>query len=324
MRGPILIRPGVLDAAKVAELQTQMTQLQTERDVAAQKAQAKDQEIAAHVKSLDQSNKALTKLTAEKAAFERQLAERDNGLVAKDQQLTAMKLERDNSVRALTERDGQIATLTAEVNTLKLGDGVRAALLSEKNQLTSKVSNLEKLLVDKDALIATHLKEIDRLRIPPSAGSAPVAPSVVPMSAAMSSISAQVAEAQNQLKTQNNFAINNVAITLKTKVDPDKGTFRFFDPRDAVLADALDVVSFGIETGAQGAATAPKETVPDLSGLTAGAATRLVSAVGLRLDVATGVAPKSSNAATGQAFRQAPAAGEKVDRGTVVLAVFQQ
>lgn len=320
------------EALQGKDLQKQMTSLQQERDFAAQNLQMKDQQLQAlsaekgeALKSIVAKDKQINDLSREKVAIAQQLTERENLLSQKDQQMARIQAERDSSLQRLTQKDQQINALAAEVNVLKQGDGARAALMAEKVQLTTHIGSLEKNVREKDSLIASHLAEIERLRAQPkTAPGAPAAPVQVAMSDIMTSIGAQVADAKAKLATDNNFGIGNIAVTLKTRVDPENGAFRIFDPRDKISADLMDTISFDINTGGSTGAGPTKERVPDLSGMTHGAATRLLGAIGLRLDAATGIAPKSSNFSSGQAFRQAPAAGEPVDRGTVVLAIFQQ
>ena len=293
MRRPT-IRAGTLTATDAAKLRNDMNAIGRERDEVKAKLQARDQ------------------LLTEKQA-----------------EITALKRDNQTIGAQLSGKESTIASLNAEIADLKRGNEATGELAREKAALTTEVATLRSEIASRDGIISRHLAEIDRLKDAPpiTAPDIPhteVQPVTMPVASAMTNIGAQVADANRTLKSDHNFAISNVNVVLKGKTD-DAGQIKLFDPLAGAKAAGLDEINFGIQPGpGTDEPSGEQARVPNLRGLTVGAATRMLSTVGLRIDPASGKAPNNAGLAMGQAYRQSPAADAVVDRGASVLVIFNQ
>lgn len=321
MRIPV-IRAGQLTAADATKLRNDMTAISKARDDAEELVKARDRQLA-------ETNSRIEAVTRERDSARDTIKQRDQALGSKDAEISALQREKQDIRAQLSGKDGQIASLNAEIADLKRGNQATAELAREKATLTNQIAGLRGEITARDNIISQHLAEIERLKdrppIAPSAGTRPeVAAVTLPVATAINNIGTQVADAQRTLKAEHNFAIADVNITLKGKTD-DAGRIKLFNPVDVDKAAGFDEITFGIRPGSGAPEpTGEQERVPNLRGLTLGAATRVLSGLGLRIDPASGSAPKNAGLAPGQAYRQSPAADAIVDRGATVLVIFNQ
>ncbi len=319
MRQPTRFTAATITPAKAKQLRKQATNAIKDRDKFKKAAADKDKLIVAKQKQIGDKEKTIRTLSAEKTSFQ-------NKLSTKDRELAKLRTEKSKSDSRVTVKDQQISRLNGEITALKRGGSATAALTADKQRLTTKVGKLETDLGIRNAAITTHLGEIERLKARPATGASETIkrqPTIMPISTAMANIASQVSEAQKQMKAQS-FSISNVAIKLKAKADSATGNIKMFDPRSNVATEGLDEIAFEISTDGSGQTETGQERVPDLKGLTAGAATRILATVGLRIDTARGKAPNNAGVTSGQAYKQSPAAGAAIDRGSAVMVIFEQ
>jgi hypothetical protein len=137
-------------------------------------------------------------------------------------------------------------------------------------------------------------------------------------------LQSQFSSAQASMaKTDSGMRLGDVRIKLRGKLGPD-GQFQLPRAEDLLKPDAsnvLDEVDFGLLAPEVSAADL-NVPVPNLARLTEGAARQVLQSLGLRLEAAVGTVQEGF--VSGQAMRQAPAAGGQAVRGGTVLVVFAQ
>lgn len=224
----------------------------------------------------------------------------------------------------LRKRDQDLSELDSAIKTVK------AEAATEKAALATRLTQLDATLTQKDALIAQHLAEIANLKARPPVAPPTVAASgkVIALGLVASTVAEQVSSAQNTMKNAGSFQLANVSVKLRAVAEDDGSKIRILganDIRSLDLIGAMDEFNFSLTPKpSEPAPAAGQVAVPDLSGLTQNAVQRALAVLGLRLDIASGKPPATAQVASGQAFRQSPAAGTHADRGIAVLVVFAE
>lgn len=181
----------------------------------------------------------------------------------------------------------------------------------ERNSLADQVKTLQADRVQLNA-------QLEALKVRPVLGN------VVQLQSLTQDLQSQFSSAQASMaKTDSGMRLGDVRIKLRGKLGPD-GQFQLPRAEDLLKPDAsnvLDEVDFGLLAPEVGAADL-QVPVPNLARLTEGAARQVLQSLGLRLEAAVGSVQEGF--VSGQAMRQAPAAGGQAVRGGTVLVVFAQ
>jgi hypothetical protein len=130
----------------------------------------------------------------------------------------------------------------------------------------------------------------------------------------------EIDSAQTALRTSS-FSLGTVSITARTVVEGSAISFPSTEDLKTVQSGTLSDVSI-VFNPTPVTETSTGVQVPDVRFLTEGAARRVLTSVGLVLEVSQGPAGMNPNCAPGQAMLQAPAAGTSAPRGSTVLAIF--
>ena len=144
---------------------------------------------------------------------------------------------------------------------------------------------------------------------------------VVPIATLAGNMRMQIETARAATGAAGLMKIGAVRIKVRGKLG-DGGTGITLPGNDVVQEGAggtLDEVSFDIDPAVEPAST--ETTVPDVLSLTETAARQVLASLGFRIDVVSG-GPATGGFRTGQAVRQAPAAGQSAGRGSTILVVF--
>ncbi|TDM06093.1 MAG: hypothetical protein C4K60_15675 [Ideonella sp. MAG2] len=181
----------------------------------------------------------------------------------------------------------------------------------ERDGLAEKVGTIERKNLD-------LIKELEAIKVRPVLGN------VVPLKSLTQDLQSQFSSVQASMaNVDNGMRLGDVRIKLRGKLGPD-GQFQLPRAEDLLKPDAnnvLDEVDFGLLAPEVGAADL-NVPVPNLARLTEGAARQVLQSMGLRLEAAVGSVQEGF--VSGQAMRQAPAAGGQAVRGGTVLVVFAQ
>ena len=181
----------------------------------------------------------------------------------------------------------------------------------ERDSLAEKVGTIERKNLD-------LVKELEAIKVRPVLGN------VVQLQSMTQDLQSQFSSAQASMaKADSGMRLGDVRIKLRGKLGPD-GQFQLPRAEDLLKPDAhnvLDEVDFGLLAPEVGAADL-NVPVPNLARLTEGAARQVLQSLGLRLEAAVGSVQEGF--VSGQAMRQAPAAGGQAVRGGTVLVVFAQ
>ncbi|TVQ72241.1 MAG: PASTA domain-containing protein [Oceanospirillales bacterium] len=129
---------------------------------------------------------------------------------------------------------------------------------------------------------------------------------------------------KEQAQAGSHFRLGRVQINVKGLFSGSGNRMTLADSRllkDATNAAALSemVVEYIPEPTEQ---ETTNTKVPDLSGLSESAATRLLKALGFGIEVAYGDPPDPDITGAGQAFKQSPSADETLAKGRKVLVIF--
>lgn len=182
---------------------------------------------------------------------------------------------------------------------------------SERDSLAEKVGTIESKNLD-------LIKELEAIKVRPVLGN------TVHLKSLTQDLQTQFSGAQASIAaTDSGMRLGDVRIKLRGKLGPD-GLFQLPRAEDLLKPDAsqvLDEVDFGL-LAPEVAAANLNVPVPHLARLTEGAARQVLQSMGLRLEAAVGTVQEGF--VSGQAMRQAPAAGGQAVRGGTVLVVFAQ
>lgn len=200
----------------------------------------------------------------------------------------------------------------AHITTLHTEAQTRLNLVqSERDSLAKQVAAMERKNFD-------IVKELEAIKVRPVLGN------TVQLKNLTQDLQSQFSDAQASMAaTDNGMRLGDVRIKLRGKLGPD-GLFQLPRAEDLLKPDAsqvLDEVDLGLLTPEVGAANV-SVPVPHLARLTEGAARQVLQSLGLRLEAAVGSVQEGF--VSGQAMRQAPAAGGQAVRGSTVLVVFAQ
>lgn len=181
----------------------------------------------------------------------------------------------------------------------------------ERDSLAKQVGLIERKNLD-------LVKELEAIKVRPVLGN------TVQLKSLTQDLQSQFSGAQASMATTDSgMRLGDVRIKLRGKLGPD-GQFQLPRAEDLLKPDAsqvLDEVDFGLLAPEMGAANL-NVPVPHLARLTEGAARQVLQSLGLRLEAAVGSVQEGF--VSGQAMRQAPAAGGQAVRGSTVLVVFAQ
>jgi len=181
----------------------------------------------------------------------------------------------------------------------------------ERDKLAQQVGTIERKNLD-------LIKELEAIKVRPVLGN------TVQLKSLTQDLQSQFSGAQASMAaTDSGMRLGDVRIKLRGKLGPD-GQFQLPRAEDLLKPDAsqvLDEVDFGLLAPEVSAANL-NVPVPHLARLTEGAARQVLQSMGLRLEAAVGTVQEGF--VSGQAMRQAPAAGGQAVRGSTVLVVFAQ
>ena len=237
------------------------------------------------------------------------LGELQAKLQARDVDLTRIRAERDDTasqlaVRASALRDAQIER-----------DDVRI-------KLTQRETDVRRLQTEREAAEAKLVETEKQLKDSRIEGTAAGRASTVKVGVLATRLGDEIDSAQTALKRRA-FSLGSISVVTRGLV-AEQGSEITYPSRDEIKtlpATAFTDVSFQYN---------PSPTVddsngvqvPDVRQLTESAARRVLTSVGLGLEVTQGPPSIDPNCAEGQVMLQSPRAGERAARGTRVIAIF--
>jgi hypothetical protein len=272
--------------------------------------------------------------TLQITALNTELGQSASRISTLNQELSDQKTEVSRLARDLADQKGEVTRLTQALDGERVGlQDLRRDLDQERSRATDlgkqlklrdeKIGEIEALLANRDLDLET-LRE--GMAVTNRSQTEVNAATPIAFAALAKTIGDQATSARDDMSSKG-MRISNMSVTLRALPTEDGTTFRLPGARaldSKALSDRLAEFKFDIEMlppRERPDTAAGKVPMPDLAGMTSGAATQVMVALGLRMIAASG-APNRPGIVAGQAFRQQIAPRTPLDRGTEVIVVF--
>jgi chromosome segregation ATPase len=263
-----------------------------------------------------------------------QLGDRTTRFDALNRDFDAQKTQLTRLNTELGQQKAVATRLSRDLEAQKTEATTLAQTLAQERGVLQGVQNDLKLERTRFAEVQAALKrreaEIEALRAqqsaPDKAQSEVNSAQPIALSALARTIGEQATSARDDMSSKG-MRISNLSVTLRALPTEDGSTLRLPGARaldNKSLSERLAEFKFDIEmlpSGERPETAGNKVSMPDLTGMTRGAAAQVMAALGLRLVDASGPSSRPRIVA-GQAFRQQIKPGDPVDRGSEIIVVF--